>query len=71
MAMAQWLRVPAMTHRNGDINSWKPSKLGVSIILSHIHLSSWEKTTDSIPRDPAVPSERKCDWGMIDYSLEG
>ena len=25
----------------------------------------------SIPMDPAVPSERKCDWGIIYYNLEG
>jgi hypothetical protein len=25
----------------------------------------------SIPMDPVVPSERKCDWGIIYYNLEG
>jgi hypothetical protein len=26
---------------------------------------------DAIPMDPVVPSERKWDWGIIYYNLEG
>ena len=35
------------------------------------HIQNQRIHDASIPRDPAVPSERKWDWGIIYYSLEG
>ena len=49
----------------------------INVVIRHELLEMWWKNHGPLdglttyPMDPVVPSERKWDWGIIYYNLEG